>query len=94
MVLAKALVEREKEMEKTYDPEKGHILPEIPLHEAREIMTRADFIEYVESCVQRREKQTGVSYEAGVIAGSEIDAILLRVCCYYCFMISLIDAQI
>lgn len=45
MVLAKALVEREKEMEKTYDPEKGHILPEIPLHEAREIMTRADFIQ-------------------------------------------------
>lgn len=45
MVLAKALVDREKEMEKTYDPEKGHILPEIPLHEAREIMTRADFIQ-------------------------------------------------
>lgn len=45
MVLAKALVDREKEMEKTYDSEKGHILPEIPLHEAREIMTRADFIQ-------------------------------------------------
>ncbi|OQE20022.1 hypothetical protein PENSTE_c014G02357 [Penicillium steckii] len=45
MVLAKALVEREKEMDKTYDPERGHILPEIPLHEAREIMTRADFIQ-------------------------------------------------
>ncbi|KAJ5103453.1 hypothetical protein N7532_003982 [Penicillium argentinense] len=45
MVLAKALVDREKEMEKTYDPERGHILPEIPLHEAREIMTRADFIQ-------------------------------------------------
>lgn len=45
MVLAKALVDREKEMEKTYDPERGHILPEIPLHEAREIMTRADFVQ-------------------------------------------------
>lgn len=45
MVLAKALVDRENEMEKTYDPERGHILPEIPLHEAREIMTRADFIQ-------------------------------------------------
>ncbi|KAJ5625811.1 hypothetical protein N7510_002120 [Penicillium lagena] len=45
MVLAKALVDRAKEMEKTYDPVTGHILPEIPLHEAREIMTRADFIQ-------------------------------------------------
>lgn len=45
MVLAKALVELEKEMEQTYDPERGHILPEIPLHKAREIMTRADFIQ-------------------------------------------------
>ncbi|KAE8382570.1 hypothetical protein BDV26DRAFT_277937 [Aspergillus bertholletiae] len=45
MVLAKALVDKEKEMEKTYDPEMGHILPQIPLHEAREIMTRADFIQ-------------------------------------------------
>lgn len=32
-------------MDKTYDPENGHILPEIPLHEARYIMTRADFIQ-------------------------------------------------
>lgn len=45
MVLAKALVDLEKEMEKTFDPEQGHILPEIPLHAAREIMTRADFIQ-------------------------------------------------
>lgn len=45
MVLAKALVDKEKEMEKTYDDERGHILPEIPLHEARQIMTRADFIQ-------------------------------------------------
>ena len=45
MVLAKALVEREKEMESSYDPKIGHVLPEIPLHEARQIMTRADFIQ-------------------------------------------------
>ncbi|KAL0256898.1 hypothetical protein SLS55_007707 [Diplodia seriata] len=45
MVLAKALVDQEKEMDKTYDPERGHILPQIPLHKAREIMTRADFIQ-------------------------------------------------
>jgi hypothetical protein len=45
LVLAKALVDLEKEMERNYDPEGGHILPEIPLHKAREIMTRADFIQ-------------------------------------------------
>lgn len=45
MVLAKALVDREKEMETSYDPEKGHVLPQMPLHEARQVMTRADFIE-------------------------------------------------
>ncbi|KAF2092309.1 hypothetical protein K490DRAFT_31313 [Saccharata proteae CBS 121410] len=45
MVLAKALVDKEKEMQKNYDEERGHILPEIPLHEARQIMTRADFIQ-------------------------------------------------
>ncbi|KAF2102170.1 hypothetical protein NA57DRAFT_35354 [Rhizodiscina lignyota] len=45
MVLAKALVDKEKEMEKTYDLERGHMLPEIPLHEARQVMTRADFIQ-------------------------------------------------
>jgi hypothetical protein len=44
MVLAKALVDLEKKNE-IYHPELGHILPEIPLHEARQIMTRADFIE-------------------------------------------------
>lgn len=49
MVLAKALVDKEKEMGKTYDPVKGHILPEIPLHEARYIMTRADFIQSYDS---------------------------------------------
>ncbi|CAI7580602.1 unnamed protein product [Penicillium glandicola] len=45
MVLAKALVDLEKEMESNYHQEQGHILPQIPLHEAREIMTRADFIQ-------------------------------------------------
>jgi hypothetical protein len=45
MVLAKALVDREKEMEEVYHPDHGHILPQIPLHEARYIMTRADFIQ-------------------------------------------------
>jgi hypothetical protein len=45
MVLAKALVDKEKEMESNYHEEQGHILPQIPLHEAREIMTRADFIQ-------------------------------------------------
>lgn len=45
MVLAKALVDQEAEMESTYDEEKGHILPSIPLHKARQIMTRADFIQ-------------------------------------------------
>lgn len=45
MVLAKALVDLEKEMDKTYDSDHGHILPEIPLHKARQIMTRADFIQ-------------------------------------------------
>ena len=45
MVLAKALVERDREMESNYDDEKGHILPQIPLYQAREIMTRADFIQ-------------------------------------------------
>ncbi|KAF2183079.1 hypothetical protein K469DRAFT_711041 [Zopfia rhizophila CBS 207.26] len=44
MVLAHALHKKSLEMEKTYHPETGHILPEFPLHEARYIMTRADFI--------------------------------------------------
>ncbi|KAL4924337.1 ATP-binding protein [Aspergillus undulatus] len=45
MVMAKALVDKEKEMDTIYDEECGHILPEISLHEARQIMTRADFIQ-------------------------------------------------
>ena len=49
MVLAKALVDLEKESDITYDPIKGHILPQIPLHKARQIMTRADFIQSYDS---------------------------------------------
>ncbi|KIY01392.1 uncharacterized protein Z520_02944 [Fonsecaea multimorphosa CBS 102226] len=45
MVLAKALVDREKDMDSSYDDEHGHILPQIPLYIARQIMTRADFIQ-------------------------------------------------
>lgn len=44
VVLATALVDKEEEMEETYDPAKGHILPSYPLHIAQEIMTRADFV--------------------------------------------------
>ena len=45
MVLAKALVEAQDEMELSYDAEKGHRLPQIPLYKARQLMTRADFIQ-------------------------------------------------
>jgi len=41
LVLASALVDESA----PYNPEKGHCLPEIPLHRARQIMTRADFIQ-------------------------------------------------
>jgi hypothetical protein len=44
MVLANALYKKSLEMDQTYTPDQGHILPEFPLHEARRIMTRADFI--------------------------------------------------
>lgn len=44
MVLANALYHLYNDMETTYDPKHGHILPEFPLHRARFIMTRADFI--------------------------------------------------
>ena len=44
MVLALALVDKEEEMDRTYDPETGHVLPWFPMHKAQEIMTRADFI--------------------------------------------------
>jgi len=45
MVLAKALVDKEKEMSGTNFKEVGHLLPTMPLHEARQVMTRADFIQ-------------------------------------------------
>lgn len=45
MVLARALVQGEKAMERTYDESLGFILPSLPLHEARQVMTRADFIQ-------------------------------------------------
>ncbi|KAF2107445.1 hypothetical protein BDV96DRAFT_506321 [Lophiotrema nucula] len=44
MVLAQALYKKSLEMDQTYNPQTGHILPEFPLHIARHIMTRADFI--------------------------------------------------
>jgi hypothetical protein len=44
MVLARALVKAQNEMEFSYHPEEGHKLPQIPLYKARQIMTRADFI--------------------------------------------------
>ncbi|OAL43488.1 hypothetical protein IQ07DRAFT_650076 [Pyrenochaeta sp. DS3sAY3a] len=44
MVLANALYKQWDEMDKNYDPKEGHILPEIPLHRARFVMTRSDFI--------------------------------------------------
>lgn len=45
MVLAQALVKAEAEGSSKYDSEDGsHNIPAIPLHKARQIMTRADFI--------------------------------------------------
>jgi hypothetical protein len=44
MVLANALYKASLEMDQTYNPATGHILPELPLHRARFIMTRSDFI--------------------------------------------------
>jgi hypothetical protein len=47
MVLAQALVNAEKEQAEQQPPEDddgSHTLPQIPLHKARQIMTRADFI--------------------------------------------------
>ena len=45
MVLAKELVDMEKQMDLTFDPQRGHILPQLPLYKARQVMTRADFIQ-------------------------------------------------
>lgn len=44
MVLALALVDKEEEMDKTYDDITGHMLPTFPMHKAQQIMTRSDFI--------------------------------------------------
>lgn len=44
MVLAQALVDKEEEMDKTYDEITGHVLPTYPMHISQQIMTRADFI--------------------------------------------------
>ncbi|ETS85387.1 hypothetical protein PFICI_03412 [Pestalotiopsis fici W106-1] len=44
MVLALALVDKEEEMDHTYDAVTGHVLPTYPMHIAQQIMTRADFI--------------------------------------------------
>ena len=45
MVLAKALVDQENELSNSPDLQQDRLLPQIPLHKAREIMTRADFIQ-------------------------------------------------
>jgi len=45
MVLCKALVDREKELDIKYSSVLGHELPELPLYLAREVCTRADFIQ-------------------------------------------------
>lgn len=45
MVLIKFLVEKELEQGTTYDAKKGHILPQLPLYRARQVMTRAEFIQ-------------------------------------------------
>jgi len=45
MVLALALVDKGAEMDRAYDPHTGgHVLPSFPMHEAQQIMTRADFV--------------------------------------------------
>lgn len=49
MSLALALVDKEEEMELTYDPRIGHVLPTYPFHKAQEIMTRCDFIRQLDN---------------------------------------------
>ncbi|KAK9423148.1 hypothetical protein SUNI508_04442 [Seiridium unicorne] len=44
MMLAQALVDKEDDMEKTYDEVTGHVLPSYPMHISQQIMTRSDFI--------------------------------------------------
>lgn len=48
MVLAKALVDKDKESP-TYDDVVGHLLPTYPFHLAQEIQTRCDFIRKLDS---------------------------------------------
>ncbi|KAE8149515.1 hypothetical protein BDV25DRAFT_125237 [Aspergillus avenaceus] len=43
--LARALVDKDSHIEKQYDLSEGYVLPEIPLHDARRIMARGDFIQ-------------------------------------------------
>ncbi|OAA66039.1 ATPase domain, prokaryote [Cordyceps fumosorosea ARSEF 2679] len=49
MVLAQALVAKEKDMDLTYDAVIGHLLPSFPFHVAQELMTRCDFIRKLDS---------------------------------------------
>ncbi|KAK5995491.1 hypothetical protein PT974_03899 [Cladobotryum mycophilum] len=49
MVLAQALVDKEEELNNTYDPVVGHLLPSFPFHIAQELMTRCDFIRDLDS---------------------------------------------
>lgn len=51
MVLCRALVAMEDEVEGgVYNEDRGWKLPQVPLHIAREIMTRADFIHRYDVC--------------------------------------------
>ncbi|KAI5804482.1 hypothetical protein EDC01DRAFT_422715 [Geopyxis carbonaria] len=45
MLLVKELVDMEQASKEEDDAIEGHKLPELPLHKAREVMTRADFIQ-------------------------------------------------
>jgi hypothetical protein len=47
MMLVKALVDEDNKVRasENYDPSAGHQLPYLPLHKAREVMTRTDFIQ-------------------------------------------------
>lgn len=49
MVLAQALVDKELEMERTYDPIVGHVLPSFPFYAVQQLMTRCDFIRPLDS---------------------------------------------
>jgi hypothetical protein len=47
MLLVKHLVDMDNDLKNdpNHNPDDDHLLPEIPLHKAREVMTRADFIQ-------------------------------------------------